>query len=189
MDFVDWRKSPKEVRSEKDIPQNNTKRLRGRRYYDYIDELIQKAQERGDFDNLPGAGKPLKLDDESFAGDKALGYHLLKSNNFAPAEIELAKEIRIERERAEAKLAKIIHQGKSLRSRRVPPFPSQKRAFNAAVEKAATEYEETLRDLNRKILNLSLTAPSQMHQPFIEVDRLVQNFREACPPFEDESRY
>lgn len=185
MDFVDWRKSPKEIQSEKDLPPSKPKRLRGKRYYEYVDELIQKAQERGDFDNLPGAGKPLNLDDENFAGDKALGYHLLKSNGFAPTEVELAKEIRTERERVEAKLARVIHQGKTLRSRRVPPFPSQKRAFNAAVEKAAREYEETLRNLNRKILDLNLTSPSQMHQTFIEVEHLVENFRDTCPLFVD----
>jgi DnaJ family protein C protein 28 len=70
-----------------------------------------------------------------------------------------------------------------LRSRRVPPFASEKRAFNAAVEKAAVEYEKTLRELNRKILTLNLMTPPVMHQTMFDVEKLMQDFRESCPLF------
>ncbi len=33
-------------------------------YESWIDRQIREAQERGEFDNLPGAGKPLHLDDD-----------------------------------------------------------------------------------------------------------------------------
>jgi hypothetical protein len=33
-------------------------------YESWIDRQIREAQERGEFDNLPGAGKPLSLDDD-----------------------------------------------------------------------------------------------------------------------------
>ena len=33
-------------------------------YESWADRLIREAQERGEFDNLPGAGKPLQLDDD-----------------------------------------------------------------------------------------------------------------------------
>jgi DnaJ family protein C protein 28 len=185
MDFIDWRKSPEtihlETTEEREI---RARKHRGRQFHDYIEEIIHEAQERGDFDNLAGTGKPLNLSDESLAGDNALAYHLLKNNDYLPAELELAREIRVERERAEAKLAKVIHRGETLRLRRVPPFHSEKRAFNAAVTKTAAEYERTLRELNRKILTLNLIVPTSMHQPFIEVEQLVQSFRDACPLFE-----
>ena len=184
MDFIDWRKSPDKINIDSETAKANTSRFRGKRYRDYVEELIQEAQERGEFSNLPGMGKPLNLEDESNAGDNAMAYHILKSNGFAPAEIELAKEIRTERERAEAKLAKIVHQGKALRARRVPPFASERHAFNIAVEKAAAEYEKTLRELNRKILNLNLMTPSSLHMPMFEVEKLVQEFRAACPPID-----
>jgi len=180
MEYIDWRKSPEKIKLDKKIYEDEVRR-RNKRYRDYVEEQIREAQERGDFSNLPGAGKPLNLDDESYAGDKAMGYHILKSNGLAPAEIELAKEIRTERERAEAKLKKVKHQGKILRARRVPPFASERRIFNNSVEKAASEYERTLRELNRKILTLNLTAPAAMHQPLLEVEQLVQEFRASCP--------
>ncbi len=180
MDFVDWRKAPEKNSTE---ASENVGRKRGKKYQDYIEELIQEAQERGEFANLPGAGKPLELDDNPYAGDKTMAYHILKSNGYAPPEIELANEIRKERERAEAKLKRITEQGKLLRTRRVAPFASEKRTFNSMVEKAASEYDTALRDLNRKILTLNLTAPAAMHQTLLEVEPHVQQFRQANPPF------
>ncbi len=181
MDFKDWRKT--DDTSVTDSKQTKPNKNRSKQYRDYIEEQIHEAQLRGDFDNLPGTGKPLNLDDNSYAGDRALGYSLLKSNGYAPREVELSKEIRTTAERAEAKLAKIRHQGQSLRTRRVPPFPSEKRSFNASLEKSLSEYERTLRDLNRKILTLNLTVPVAMHLPMFEVEQRVQAFRASCPPF------
>ncbi|SRR6266487_507236 len=182
MDFKDWRKSSDKTNEESQAPKIG--KYRNKRYFDYIEEQIQEAQARGEFDNLQGTGKPLKLDDNFFTGDKAVAYSLLKSNGFAPREIELAKEIRSEYERAEAKLSKLRHQRKRLGARRVPPFDSEKRAFNHAVEKAATEYDQLLRQLNRKILNLNLITPPAMHMPMFEVDKLVRQFRTSCPLFD-----
>ena len=182
MDFKDWRKAPDNTSDEPATPKIG--RFRGKQYFDYIDEQIHEAQARGDFDNLPGTGKPLNLDDTPFTGDKALAYSLLKQNGYAPLEVELAKEIRTEFEKTQAKLEKLPQQRKSLCTRRIPPFGSEKRAFNYAVEKATAQYEQLLRELNRKILNLNLITPSPMHMPMYEVEKLVQQFRNSCPPIE-----
>lgn len=159
-------------------------RYRGKRYFDYIDEQIQEAQARGEFDNLPGTGKPMDLDDTLFTGDKAMAYSLLKQNGYAPPEIELAKEIRSEFEKAQVKFEKLRHQRNSLHTRRIPPFDSEKRAFNHSVEKAASGYDQLLRELNRKIHNLNLITPSSMHMPVFEVEKLVQEFRTSCALFD-----
>ena len=59
-----------------------------------IEEIIREAMEKGEFDNLPGKGKPLDLD-AYFAtpADVRLGYSVLKSAGCVPAEVELQKEI------------------------------------------------------------------------------------------------
>ncbi|HLH63002.1 MAG TPA: DUF1992 domain-containing protein [Ktedonobacteraceae bacterium] len=181
MDFKDWRKSTQKDAEEEKVPKVN--RYHGKRFYDYIDEQIREAQEQGKFENLQGFGKPLNLDSNPYSGDKTLGYNLLKSNGYAPPEIELANEISRELAGVETKLEKLRHQGQAMRARRVPPFPSEKRAFNAAVEKAAAEYDHKLRELNRKILTLNLSAPSAMHRPLLEVEKQVQQFRASCPTF------
>jgi|SRR5437660_1768895 len=186
MDFVDWRKSPEKNKTNEGEGEKKRApgRWRGKRFYDHIDEIIHEAEERGEFTNLKGSGQPLQLEDDSYAGDRAMAYRLLKNNGVAPPEIELANEVRRERERAEARLTRIVHWGETLRNRRVPPFASEKRSFNAALEKAVAEYDKSLRELNRKILTLNLSTPSAMHQPLLEVECLVKQFCESCPPFE-----
>lgn len=183
MDYKDWRKTTDKTANTGEQAKSN--KLRGKQYRDYIEEQIREAQERGDFDNLPGTGKPLNLDDTAFVGDRALGYSLLKSNGYAPREVELSKEIRTVAERASARLAKVRHQWQTLHTRRVPAFPSEKRAYNALLEKALGEYERTLRDLNRKILTLNLSVPVAMQLPMFEVEKRIQEFRESCPPFQN----
>ena len=106
---------------------------------------------------------------------------MIKNNGFAPAEVELAKEIRGERQRAEEKLAKIVQQGRVLRARRVSPSANEKTAFNLNATKVLAEYEQTLRQLNRKILSLNLSAPTAMHQPLLPVEELVQQAHASCP--------
>jgi DnaJ homolog subfamily C member 28 len=182
MDFKDWRKAPDNPPDEPETPKIG--RFRGKQHFDYINEQIREAQARGDFDNLPGTGKPLNLDENPFTGDKAMAYSLLKQNGYAPPEIELAKEIRIQFEKAQERLEKLRRQRKSLCSRRIPPSGSEKRAFHGAVEKATAQYDQLLRELNRKILNLNLSTPSSMHMPMFEVEKLVQEFRNSCPPIE-----
>jgi len=59
-----------------------------------VEERIQRAQEDGVFDKLPGKGKPLNLEDESFVPeDLRLTYKILKNSNCLPLEMELRKEI------------------------------------------------------------------------------------------------
>lgn len=180
MDFKDWRKSTTQPAEEE---RTASYRSRNKPFTDYIEEQIRDAQERGLFDNLRGAGQPLNLESNPYAGDKALGYSLLKSNGYAPAEVELAKEVRQRQERLEAQRAALSQRGRELRRRRVAPFASEKRAYNNAVTKALTAYEAQLRELNRKIFTLNLTTPAPMHRPLLDVEQLVNEFRVACPLF------
>jgi DnaJ-like protein len=59
-----------------------------------IEKKIEEAIERGDFDNLPNAGKPLDLEPYfKMREDVRLAYSLLKSNNFVPEEVDVLNEI------------------------------------------------------------------------------------------------
>jgi DnaJ-like protein len=63
-------------------------------FHTNADEKIKEAIARGEFDNLPGKGKPLDLD-AYFAtpGHLRVGYSILKSANIIPEEMELLKQI------------------------------------------------------------------------------------------------
>src|SRR5215203_6128450 len=59
-----------------------------------IEKQIKEAMARGEFDNLPGSGKPLDL--EAYFNtpeDLRMAYSMLKSNDFVPEEVEIMKEI------------------------------------------------------------------------------------------------
>jgi hypothetical protein len=58
-----------------------------------VEERIRQAQKKGDFDNLPGFGKPLKFEDENIPEDLRMAYKILKNANCVPPEIEIKKEI------------------------------------------------------------------------------------------------
>lgn len=186
MDFKDWRASapaPLHSNPAKGEQRAISNRYHGKRFADHIEEQIREAEERGAFRNLPGLGQPLNLDTNPYAGEKALGYSLLKSNGYLPAEIELAREISSEEERLVARRAALSKRGRDLRRRRIAPFASEKRAYNNSVEKALVEYETTLSELNRKILTLNLSTPASMHRSPFDVEQMVRGFRAECPPF------
>ena len=59
-----------------------------------IESRIKKAQEQGAFDNLPGSGKPLRLDDDRhIPEDLRLAHKVLKNADCLPPEVQLRKEI------------------------------------------------------------------------------------------------
>ena len=58
------------------------------------EKKIREAIERGEFANLPGAGKPLRLEDDSMIPeDLRVAYKILKNAGCIPPELELRKEI------------------------------------------------------------------------------------------------
>ena len=60
----------------------------------FVEEQIKKAIARGEFDNLPGKGKPLDLDAYfNTPEDLRLCYSLLKGGNFVPEEVQMLKDI------------------------------------------------------------------------------------------------
>jgi DnaJ family protein C protein 28 len=113
-----------------------------------IDRLIQEAMENGEFDNLPGKGKPLVFDDNPYLEPgQELAFDLLKKNNFAPEWIERDKEIRRELEEARGHLTIAWQQRQG------------NRANEAKWQAAMRRFEESLNKLNRKIDDLNLMVP------------------------------
>ncbi|AWN15363.1 DnaJ family domain-containing protein [Salinisphaera sp. LB1] len=59
------------------------------------DAHIEAAAERGELDDLPGAGKPLPADDAANVPEHLrAGYRLLKNAGYVPPEIETRRELR-----------------------------------------------------------------------------------------------
>jgi hypothetical protein len=64
--------------------------------HNLAEQRILEAQRAGAFDNLPGKGKPLELEDWSWVPeDLRISYHVLKNAGVLPPEAELRKDIHI----------------------------------------------------------------------------------------------
>lgn len=63
-------------------------------FWRIAEERIKEAQRAGAFDNLPGKGKPLDLEDLSWVPeDLRISYLILKNAHVLPPEAELLKDI------------------------------------------------------------------------------------------------
>lgn len=61
---------------------------------DQAERRIRQAQQEGAFDNLPGEGKPLELEDDSAVpGELRMAYKVLKNAGYLPPELADRKEI------------------------------------------------------------------------------------------------
>ena len=59
-----------------------------------VEEMIRKAQERGEFDNLPGKGKPIDLTEYfEMPEEVRLARTMLKNAGMTSPEVALLKEI------------------------------------------------------------------------------------------------
>ncbi|WP_213994097.1 DUF1992 domain-containing protein [Sodalis sp. dw_96] len=59
----------------------------------WAEQHILQAQKNGDFENLPGYGRPLELDDDSAVPEELrTGYRLLKNAGYLPPELQDRKD-------------------------------------------------------------------------------------------------
>jgi hypothetical protein len=59
-----------------------------------VEQRIKEAQERGELDDLPGAGAPLELDDDQLVPEELrVAYRVLKNAGHVPPEVEVLRDI------------------------------------------------------------------------------------------------
>ncbi len=151
-----------------------------------VNKQIEEAMERGEFANLPGKGKPLKLDTNPFLTPQArMTNRLLKENGFAPRWVELEKEIK----REKVQLERILINLKARRERLVAlgqqyPYRREviRRTFEQERARVLTHYSEKLENLNRKIQRVNLLMPTRNRQ-YVLINRAqaLDCFQKACP--------
>jgi hypothetical protein len=117
-------------------PDGARKPLRPLSYWESaIDRQIREAQERGDFDNLPGRGRP--LDHSSWGqGEWALAHHVLKQAGETLPWISLGREIEQTEDRLAAMLRAVPGLSATERSRARDRYLSEA----AALDQLLLEY-------------------------------------------------
>ncbi len=136
-----------------------------------IDEQIRRAMEEGQFENLPGAGKPLHLDENPFEDPSwRLAHHLLRSSGFSLPWIERRREIEAEPETTLSTLRAACAEWGAGRARGDSAF----RVENAW-QQAVASFRQRIADLNRQILSYNLEAPSiYFHLRLLDPDRELE---------------
>ena len=151
-----------------------------------VNKRIEEAMARGEFTNLPGEGKPLKLDTNPFLTPQArMANRLLKENGFTPRWVELEKEIK----REKAQLERILINLKARRERLVvigQRYPHRRGAISRTFEqeraRVLTQYSEKLENLNQKIQRVNLLMPTRNRQyALINQTQALDCFQKACP--------
>lgn len=93
---------------------------------DLVERRIREAQSRGEFDNLPGQGRPLALEDDALIPeDVRVAYRILKNAGFVPPEVEGLRSLN-------ALVGNVLNDEHSVAARRA----RRRLAISLALEKA-----------------------------------------------------
>jgi DnaJ family protein C protein 28 len=136
-----------------------------------IEEHIRQAQQAGKFDDLPGKGKPLKLEDDPHA-DPAwqLAFRMLKEAGFSLPWIEKLKEIEAEVEAARYAL-RIAYEWQQQAAAEGQPVDFIQHEW----QRARQAFEDRVKALNKRIRDVNLEVPNTRFQrPMLEVGREVR---------------
>ena len=125
-----------------------------------VDRQIREATEQGKFDDLPYAGERLPVADETYTGDMAMAFHVLRNAGVAPPWIEADKEVRALLARRDAIVASA---GRGALSAFV------RRRDRAALERLVT-------DINAAVARVNAGAPTydQHRRPLVLGDELAR---------------
>jgi len=104
-----------------------------------VERQIREAMEDGAFDALPYQGVPIPLDDDAAAGERALGFRVLRNAGVAPPWIEADKEVRDLLDRREMLLARAAAAGTSSLARA---------RMRRAIERVVSEANRAIERLN-----------------------------------------
>lgn len=129
----------------------------------WIEEKIRAAQEQGEFDNLPGKGKPLRDPRNPFLpADQQLAHDLLRNSGHTLPWLDDRKEIE---QRVEAARRGLQQAHDHFCSHDPSADPAAQTANAAAWERHKQAFAQELAAINRLIDAYNLKAPSpQVHK-------------------------
>lgn len=150
-----------------------------------IEQQIREAIERGEFDHLAGAGKPLDLSENPFTpAEWRMAYKMLQDAGMAPDWIEQDKELRRELDKLDGWLRQQA-QGQNkkrvkMKTLALDKMISQREHLAQVREQTIVEYRQRAAALNKLIDTYNLKVPSaDLHRERIRVEEEIQRFLDA----------
>jgi hypothetical protein len=141
------------------------------------EQAIQRAMEEGKFDRLPGAGQPLRLDENPYE-DPAMwaANHLLRNNGFSPPWVEERRSIDQDIRQARFALLRVWWWVQT-----VSAGPGGIRAdADARWQRALSAFTTEVEAINRYIRDCNLKLPAGVsHLPYLVVEDEVHRIQDA----------
>lgn len=124
-----------------------------------LDEQIRQAIQRGEFDNLPGKGKPLKLEENPHEDPGwRMAYRMLKENGYTLPWIETRRKIELDYEKEVQLLKRNWEWRKNATGRR--GMMHAEREWQQALQ----AFRDEISKLNKRIRDYNLEIPSNQFQ-------------------------
>lgn len=147
-----------------------------------VEKAIREAQERGEFDNLPGAGKPIRWDDEHVPPEWRMAHRILKNAGLAPMWIEDDKRIRQERKALRELLERFEAWYREEVATLANLMPSEAEArleeLEAARRVRMATYRQRAAALNKEIDRFNLIVPIvRLQWPRIRIEEELRRFQ------------
>ena len=125
------------------------------RWESLIDQKIREAMEQGEFDNLPGKGKPVDTSENPFEDPELrLAHRMLRNAGYAPSWIEERKDIDSEFENARNELSRMWAVLQNALG------AENERGARARWEQALISFRKQVGELNRRIVAWNLKVPA-----------------------------
>ena len=125
-----------------------------------IEDHIHQAMQDGKFDDLPGKGKPLNLDDNPLADPEwRMAHHMLRSSGFTLPWIEKRQEIDAGLEQARQDLQRAWDWHSQAARKGLPPAQAE-REWQRALER----FQAQVAEINKKLFSYNLEVPSNQFQ-------------------------
>lgn len=147
-----------------------------RHWESLVDRLVKEAIGDGNISHLPGAGKPLKLDDDMYTPDHMrLAFKMMQDNDVAPEwmmmgkvleerEDKFRKQISIRADRYIRELAKIQRKGHLIKEEQI------ENDWQRYIE----EFTEKVKKHNKEVLLYNLKVPASIpHKQILSSEKLI----------------
>ena len=138
-----------------------------------IDQKIREGMEQGEFDDLPGKGKPLDTSENPFEDpEMRMAHRMLRNAGFAPPWIEERKDIEAECEQSRHQLARVWAVLQNALG------TGDERSARARWERSLDSFRRQSGELNRRITSWNLKIPAAaFQQRLIEIEKEVNRVK------------
>ena len=140
-----------------------------------IEEIIRRAIEEGEFDDLPGKGKPLQIEQNPHQDpDWQAAHHILKSSGFTLPWIESLREIETNLQQARERLSRAW-----LWRQDPQDHKFQTKFIESEWMKASENFQEWIATINNQIRAYNLEVPNGRFQLLLvnadqEIEKVIR---------------